>query len=245
MSSHGYTALLEAEDLRLVRAGRQVLSIASLRLEQAQIVLLTGANGAGKTSLLKVLAGLTRADGGEFQCLGTPMSRGNAARFCRGRHVYLHQTPYMFDASVEQNIAYGLRVRGQSAGTRLAEVRAALAWAGLDNLAARPARGLSQGEQQRVALTRAYVLAPSVLLLDEITANLDGDHRRHVHDMLSALRERGTCVLFATHDPAPLLGRVDMHLHLEGGCLVHPMRSSAQVVPLRREGTRPDHPRRS
>ena len=167
------------------------------------------------------------------------------AGFGRGRHVYLHQTPYMFDTTVEQNIAYGLRVRGQSPAARQAEVRAALAWAGLDALATRPARELSLGEQQWVALTRAYVLAPSTLLLDEITANLDGDHRRQVHDMLLALRERATCVVFATHDPAPLLSRVDSHLHLDAGRLALPTRSDVQIIPLRREGGRPERPSRS
>lgn len=180
-----------------------------------------------------------------FPGLGTPMSCAEAARFCRGRHVYLHQTPYMFDATVEQNIACGLRVRGQSPAARQAEVRAALAWAGLEALAARPARELSLGEQQRVALTRAYVLAPSTLLLDEISANLDGDHRRQVHDMLLALRERATCVVFASHDPAPLLSRVDSHLDLDGGRLALPTRSDVQIIPLRREGGRPARPSRS
>ena len=245
MIAHTLAPLFEAHGLTQQRGGRQVLAIDALRLDAAQIVLLTGANGAGKTTLLKVLAGLSIADRGVFQCLGTPMSCVEAARFCRGRHVYLHQTPYMFDTTVEQNIAYGLRVRGQSPAARQAEVRAALAWAGLDALATRPARELSLGEQQWVALTRAYVLAPSTLLLDEITANLDGDHRRQVHDMLLALRERATCVVFATHDPAPLLSRVDSHLHLDAGRLALPTRSAVQIIPLRREGGRPERPSRS
>lgn len=235
MSAPTFTPLLEVEGLELSRAGRKVLHIEALRLEAAHILLLTGANGAGKTSLLKALAGLWVADRGRFHGLGMPLSCAEGARFCRGRHIYLHQTPYMFDASVEQNIAYGLRVRGMLATHRHAEVRAALAWAGLEALATRPARELSLGEQQRVALTRAYVLAPSVLLLDEITANLDAEHRRQVQDMLSALRERGSCVMFASHDPAPLLSRVDVHLHLDGGRLVAPSDAHGRVVALRRD----------
>lgn len=240
-----FTTLLEVQSLTLSRAGRVVLDIDTLRLEPARILLLTGANGAGKTSLMKVLAGLGVADSGVFHGLGMSMSCREAARFCRGRHVYLHQTPYMFDSSVAQNVAYGLRVRGQTLATRHAEVQAALAWAGLEALATRPARALSLGEQQRVALTRAYVLAPNALLLDEITANLDAEHRRQVHDMLGALRERGTSVVFATHDPAPLLARVDHHLHLEAGRLTPPTRGTGQVVPLRRDSARPDSPRHS
>lgn len=236
MNGPNFTTHVEVEQLLLTRAGRVVLDIHALRLEAASIVLLTGANGAGKTSLLKVLAGLEVADSGHFHGLGTPMSCAEGARFCRGRHLYLHQTPYMFDASVADNIAYGLRVRGMLATQRRAEVRAALAWAGLEALATRPARALSLGEQQRVALTRAYVLAPSVLLLDEITANLDADHRRHVHDMLGALRERGSSVLFATHDAAPLLSRVDRHLNLERGRLAATTDNAGDVVPLRRHG---------
>ncbi len=230
------SALLSAKGLEFRYARRSVLALETLCVERSQVVLVTGPNGAGKTTLLRIMAGLLTATGGRFTCLGTAMGPRAAARFCRGRHVYLHQTPYLFDASVADNVAYGLRVRHQDASVRRVEVREALAWAGLADLADRHAARLSAGEQQRVALTRARVLAPPLLLLDEITAHMDVASRQRTAAMIADLRASGTSVVLATHDPDLLDAPPDAAIALEDGHAAPPARRAAAVVALHRDG---------
>jgi tungstate transport system ATP-binding protein len=229
--------LLAVRGLEFAFGGRRVLDVGQLRIARGEAILLVGDNGSGKTTLLKILAGLLVAARGEFTCLGTTRAPRAAARFCRGRHVYLHQSPYMFDGTVEENIAYGLRQRGRDSAQQRIEIRDMLAWAELGHLVHRPARQLSTGEKQRVALTRARILAPSLLLLDEITANMDADSRRRTHTMIADLRRAGSSVVFATHDHASLEALCDQRLELAGGQLVDvPLTAGADVIPLRRDG---------
>ena len=235
-------ALIEVSDLVLDRGGRRVLDIAHLRVDRGRAILLCGANGSGKTTLLKTLAGLLIASGGNFHCLGSPMTPTAGARFCRGRYIYLHQTPYMFDGTVADNVAYGLGQRGRDRAQRHLEIRDALVWAELDHLIARPALQLSTGEQQRVALVRARILAPPLLLLDEITANMDSASRQRTHAMLSDLERAGSSVILATHDPAAAALAHAERIDLDAGRLVAPSRSAgpAEVIPLHRNLARPD-----
>ncbi len=242
MSADQAAALIEVHGLELELAGRLVLDIETLRIERGQVVTLVGPNGSGKTTLLKLAAGLLRARRGRFSCLGTAMSPRQAANFCRGRHIYLHQTPYMFDATVEDNVAYGLKQRGRDFTQRRIEIRDALAWAQLDHLVHRRAAELSVGERQRVALTRARILAPSLLLLDEITANMDENSRRRSLEMIADLKRSGSSVVFATHDHAPLAALSDTMLELDQGRLVGGRRAAAAVIPLRRERGTPEKP---
>jgi tungstate transport system ATP-binding protein len=240
MNMEAATPLLEIENLKLTLAQRDVLDIASIRIERGQIVMLSGDNGSGKTTLLKVLAGLLTARHGLFTCLGTRMAGPAAARFCRGRHIYLHQTPYMFDGTVEDNVAYGLKQRGRDHGQRRIEIRDALAWAELEHLVHRQARELSTGERQRVALTRAKILTPSLLLLDEITANMDSTSRQRTHTMVADLKRSGASVVLATHDHEALEALCDIRLDLAAGRLVHEQSYPADVIPLRRDVGAPD-----
>lgn len=235
-------ALIECLDIGLVRGGRCVLDVDRFAVVPGEVVLLTGDNGSGKTTLLKILAGLLTAERGHFRCLGTGMSPAAAARFCRGRHVYLHQTPYLFDASVASNIAYGLELRGEPPSVRDVAVHDALAWAGLSDLAARPAALLSTGEKQRVALLRAHVLRPPLLLLDEITANQDRASRQRTYRLIEELSRTGTGIVFATHDTEPCT-----HLRARSCTLAHGRLVTADtggdratVVPLARPAERRD-----
>lgn len=232
--------LIALDAVTVSRGRRPVLDIAELQIDPGQVLALSGANGAGKTTLLKLLAGLLVADRGTLACLGTPLAPHAAARYCRGRHVYLHQTPYMFEGSVEDNVAYGLVARVRDFAARRIEIRAALTWAELGALATRRAKTLSLGEQQRVALTRAKVLAPALLLLDEITANLDADNRRRIYALIADLKRAGTSVVFASHDPEPVAAHADLHLELVDGHLQRYAPYTSAVVPLRPPG----HPER-
>lgn len=127
----------------------------------------------------------------------------------------------MFDRSVADNIAYGLRNKGLAPERIKQEVRQALAWAGLRHLAQRNAQELSGGEKQRVALTRARVLAPRLLLLDEPIANMDLESREQTLDLIRRLKHDGISAIVTSHEPyiSEVIG--DEHLHL---CKTGPFR---------------------
>ncbi|MCB1748079.1 MAG: ABC transporter ATP-binding protein [Gammaproteobacteria bacterium] len=240
MNQDASAPLVELAGVHLARGGRRVLDIDHLAVRRGQVLSLSGANGSGKTSLLKLMAGLLIADGGTLRCLGTSMRARAAARFCRGRHVYLHQVPYLFDGTVEDNVDYGLKLRGRDPAQRRVEIRDALAWAELDHLLDRPARQLSGGEQQRVALVRARILAPTLLLLDEITANMDRDSRRRTYAMVEDLRQCGSSVVFASHDAEALAALGDTALVLAAGRLGAARPAPAAIIRLAGRAARPD-----
>jgi tungstate transport system ATP-binding protein len=114
--------------------------------------------------------------------------------------VYVHQHPVMFSTSVADNIAYGLRARGLPKHDIAQRVDEAMAWAGVAHLRDSKPLTLSGGEKQRIALARAKVLQPKLLLLDEPTANLDGAAREQVIALIPTLTGAGSSVIMACHD---------------------------------------------
>ena len=174
----------------------------SFRLQSGEIYAVAGPNGCGKSTLLNLLALLDRPQQGEVVFRGEPVAyeRPEALLALRRRVGYLMQNPYLFKLSVFDNIAYGLRVRGRRKPAVRDRVRAVMDGLSLTHLAARPARELSGGEAQRVALARTLAPETEVLLLDEPTANVD---RNQVHAVEEAIlwmnRERNVTVVLATH----------------------------------------------
>jgi ABC-type multidrug transport system ATPase subunit len=179
---------------------RHVLSISSLAMVPGRIVHLSGRNGAGKTTLLKILAGLEPPD----CCAVTLDSRTLPWRAVRRRLrrdvVYLHQQPYMFDDTVAGNLSYGLRVTGVPRARRHRALSAMLERMDLAHAAQRNARTLSGGEQQRLALARAWLLQPRVLLLDEPTANMDSDFRRQTWLLLQDMLRDDLSIMVSSHE---------------------------------------------
>ena len=177
-----------------------LLDTGPLTLSHGDLIILTGDNGSGKTTLLKIIAGLERADrlALEFGAL-----RAEAADYpgaIRREIVYVHQHPYLFDTSIADNIRYGLRVRGMAHDERERRLAEAIEWAGVAHLMGVAPRKLSGGEKQKVALARARVLAPRVLLVDEPTANLDAQARAQVVELLRKTATGENCVVVACHD---------------------------------------------
>src|SRR3954470_9618476 len=183
------------------RFGTRVLfENASLEFESGSGYVLTGSNGSGKTTLLRIAAGLEPADGKlEFRAHGA--SIGDYPESWRRDIVYVHQQPYLFHTSLQENLGYGLARRSLPPADRRARVQDALKWAGLTASIKVPPDKLSSGEKQRVALARARVLGPTILLLDEPTANLDGVARKQVLDLLTELCIDNHTVVIASHDP--------------------------------------------
>ena len=184
------------------RFGHRVLfDDMQLELEAGSGYVLTGPNGSGKTTLLRIAAGLEAANDGRLGFRAHETSISEYPEAWRREIVYVHQQPYLFHTSIEKNLDYGLARRGMRQAEREARVREALVWAGLADRREVPPAKLSGGEKQRVALARAKVLNPTLLLLDEPTANLDGEARRQVLDLVTSLCIDNHTVVVASHDP--------------------------------------------
>jgi tungstate transport system ATP-binding protein len=195
-------ALLSASGIIKRFGKRTLLDGASLELETGNGYVLVGGNGTGKTTLLRILAGLDHAQQGQIAYRGHTASAvtGYPDQWHRDI-VYVHQQPYLFRTTLLDNIEYGLARRGIAREQRRAMASEALAWAGLAAREQVPPHHLSGGEKQRAALARAKVLDPVLLLLDEPTANLDGEARAQVLELVRVLIAESHTVLVATHDP--------------------------------------------
>jgi len=170
--------------------GHTLLHEISLTLAGDAATVVLGPNGAGKSLLLRLCHGLIAPSTGRILWAGDA-AKGQAMVF---------QRPVLLRRSVAANLSYPLRLLGLGREERERRVAEALAMAGLTPLADRYARSLSGGEQQRLALARAWVRRPGVLFLDEPTANLDPAATRQVEAIVKRFRDSGTKVLMSTHD---------------------------------------------
>jgi len=185
-------------DVRMEFDGRQVLGIDSLSIAAGKVTVLVGENGSGKTTLLRLLNGLLQPSGGTILYNGAPL-RGDGARRLRAETVMVHQNPLLFRGSVGRNVAYGLRIRGVAAHEVSQRTKEALAKVGLSGFEGRRAGRLSGGEVQRIAMARALVLRPNVLMLDEPTANVDPASRVVVETIVREAVSAGGSVIMSTH----------------------------------------------
>ncbi len=209
-------AVLTVDDVRHRRGGREVLRVDHLEVAAGERLGLLGLNGAGKTSLLRLLAGIDEPTAGEIRIDGVAMSRGDAA--LRRRLAYAPQRPLLLSTTVRHNVELPLRYRRAPRATRRAVAAAALARLGVEHLADRPAHTLSGGEAQRVSLARALACAPDALLLDEPAAGLDTPTRAAFFaDVARALADRTTTVVLVSHRPEEVLGLADRVAVLVGG----------------------------
>ena len=179
---------------------RRVLDIESLDIYRGEILVLVGPSGAGKSTLLRLLNFVELPTAGCISFLDYEWREGRAVPLpLRRRVTTVFQQPVLLDRSVEANVHYGLRLRGQLDGKK--HVQDVLSRVGLGELATRRARTLSGGELQRVSLARAMVLQPDVLLLDEPTANLDPYNVGLIEEIVQAInREHGTTIVLVTHN---------------------------------------------
>jgi tungstate transport system ATP-binding protein len=175
------------------------------------MVHLHGPNGVGKTTLMKIMAGLQQPTSGRVRCI--PMVGESVLQQA---DIYLHQNTYLFDTDVRSNVDYGLRIRREKNNQK---VDKALSWAGLDHLKYRQAHLLSGGERQRLALARALVLDQALILLDEPTSNLDTDSVIRIEAMLKDLHQRGTGILLSCHQDNALTKLCNQHWLLTAGTL--------------------------
>lgn len=210
------SALLSFRHLRKSFGERKLLDLGPFTIGEGEAYVITGDNGSGKTTLLRILAGLESGEVEGLQFEGVPLACSETHR----EVVYVHQHPYLFHTSVARNIAYGLKARGLGAAASRRLVEEAIAWAGVGALRRLPPHKLSGGEKQRVALARAKVLGPRLYLLDEPTANLDGEGRRQTIELVQQLAREGAGVVIACHDREIIALPGVRRFHLERGKLV-------------------------
>ncbi len=187
--------MLEVSGLRKSYNGRLALSIDHFSMEAGEFVVLQGRNGSGKTTFLKLLAGLARPDNCDSLVF---LGRRRGEWRCDRDISFLHQSPYLFDMSVLENVEYGLRQRSDPDGRRKA--MEALHKVGMDRAAGCATTGLSGGEAQRVAFARIWALKPKLFLLDEPTAHLDRSGAAEVRNLLESIRKDGVGVMVSSHD---------------------------------------------
>jgi thiamine transport system ATP-binding protein len=191
--------MLALTDITLNYEGRTILNNASLSVARGEIVSLVGPSGSGKTTLLRVIAGLEQPSQGTVVIdnklmTGIPTHKRDVGLVFQDNQLFPHLC--VFD-----NIAYSLRVKRVSKALQIEKVNEMLSLIGLEDLARRDVGQLSGGEAKRIAVARALVADPFILLLDEPLTGLDAELRdRLLEDMGALLRARRTTVVHVTHD---------------------------------------------
>jgi len=193
--------------------GRRLLHGLSFDLAAGRRSVILGPNGAGKSLLLRLCHGLLTPTAGSvrWRC---------PDRQARAAQAMVFQRPVMLRRSAAGNVSYALARRGVPRRNRPELVERALAETGIGHLAEMPARVLSAGEQQLLALARARVLEPEVLFLDEPTASLDPAATRAVEETIRAIAEAGTKIVLTTHDLAQARRMAEEVLFLDDGRLL-------------------------
>ena len=200
-------------------AETNILRNVDISLYPGKCILLSGNNGSGKTTLLKIIAGLVAPSRAEIELSGKSHSWKSAIRSIRREIIYLHQQPYLLSGTVESNVSYGLRFTSLNRKQLRESVKEALEWAGLADVAKHQAKTLSGGVQQRVAFTRAWILKPKVLLLDEPMTNMDIESREQACDLLKRMKSEGMSIVLTSHDINIIDGLIDSHYSLSDGKL--------------------------
>jgi len=200
------------QDVYFDIGGKRIIDGITVEIEAGPRTVILGPNGAGKSVLMRLCHGLLDPTS------GTVKWRGGANG--RSRQAMVFQRPVMLRRSALANVMFGLKLAGVSLREREERARDVLDAVGLSEVAARPGRVLSGGEQQRLALARAWALGPEVLFLDEPTANLDPGAARDVESIIGQVRASGTKIVMTTHNLGQARRLGDEILFLNHGRLI-------------------------
>jgi len=204
------------------RGGAEALKDVSFTIETGELAILTGSSGAGKTTLLKLIAAIERPSQGNVLVHGQnvgALSRGAVPYLRRNIGMVFQEGRLLFDRNVFENVVLPLRIIGMPQREAAKRVRAALDKVGLLEKEKAVPITLSGGEQQRLAIARAIVNRPAILIADEPTGNLDPDYAKQLMDMFVAFNQVGVTLLIATHDPHLAAHSASRVLHLRDGIL--------------------------
>ena len=191
MRDHASDLPIHFENVDFAAGPTSILTDISLSLASGALTAVLGPNGAGKTTLLKLAMGLLKPSRGRLTFAGRAASSSR-------RRAFVFQKPVMLRRTAAGNVAYALRMAGEAAShSRIMDL---LERVGLAAFATRPARRLSSGEQQRLALARALARDPEILFLDEPSASLDPFATKGVEDIITRTAGAGVKVVMTTHD---------------------------------------------
>jgi len=202
---------LRVESVCYEAGGELLLQDISFELNAGGPTIMLGPNGAGKSLTLRLCHGLIEPTRGRVSWADSEAA---------DRQAMVFQRPVMLRRSALANVAYALGVRGIARAERRARAMEALESAGLARIAHRSARALSGGEQQRLALARAWALQPEVLFLDEPTASLDPAGTHAVEKVIRAIGDAGTRIVMTTHDLGQAKRFASDVIFLHGGRLI-------------------------
>jgi tungstate transport system ATP-binding protein len=205
---------LALEEVRFVAGGRVIIDSLSMEIDAGPRTVILGPNGAGKSVLMRLCHGLLGPTSGRVVWRG----RRNGGRPRQQAMVF--QRPVMLRRSALANVTYGLELAGVSRRERELRAQDVLEAVGLSRVAGKPARVLSGGEQQKLALARAWALGPEVLFLDEPTANLDPGATRDLETIVGQIHASGTKIVMTTHNLGQARRLGDEILFIDGGRLV-------------------------
>ena len=191
--------------------GTRILSNVSVEIGAGPRTIILGPNGAGKSVLMRICHGLLRPTEGRVIWNETSAAR---------RAAMVFQRPVMLRRSALANIEYGLKLAGVARAERTLRAQDVLEAVGLERFADHAARRLSGGEQQKLALARAWALGPEVLFLDEPTANLDPAATRELETIVGQIRASGTKIVMTTHNLGQARRLGDEILFIDSGRLV-------------------------
>jgi tungstate transport system ATP-binding protein len=193
--------ILEGKNLEVKRGGTVILNIPSFQIKEGEILSLIGPNGAGKTTLQQTLSYLLRPFQGKIFFRGRRIEANHSVLEYRRRLAMVFQEPLLFDTTVFNNVASGLKIRGMKKSDIHDRVMEQLERFVISHLKDRSAKTLSGGEAQRTSLARAFSIQPEILLLDEPFASLDPPTRDSlIEDLEHILRQTQTAAILATHD---------------------------------------------
>lgn len=200
--------------------GNQVLQGCSMSFTENAIYVLTGANGCGKSTFLRICALLEQPDMGTISFIDDGNEVKNNIALMRRMTLVLPRAG-LFNMSVSRNVSYGLRIRGISGEKTGESVARILEFVGLSHKKDQNALTLSSGETQRIAIARALIIDPEVLFLDEPTASIDEKNIRIIENIIQQLKQQGrTTVIMTTHDRVQAERLADRVLLLEKGKIV-------------------------
>ena len=188
---------------KLYSRGLYALQDLSLIVDKGEFVFLTGPSGAGKSTLLRLLLVQEQPTDGELFVNGhdlTTLSRGDVQEYRRGIGFIFQDFKLIPTRTVFENVAFVLEVLGVPSGQQRRKAFQVLKWVGLQHRINAYPRDLSGGEQQRIAIARALVNDPALVLADEPTGNLDPDLSLEIMNLLREVNAGGTTVVVATHD---------------------------------------------